>query len=376
MSEGPNKSKLFWKAINTLTKSKTNRTSSPIRDISANDLNNYFSNVPNLTVKEDRSETNDLRLLHNFCNSKNIRSESTIPYVTVYEVHFYLTHLKQTRTRGLDGLDGKILKLCASIISDSLTYLYNLCIDKSYFPDMLKQAKIIPLHKSGDKLDTSNYRPISILSNLSKPLEKHIHKHLMSHLTVNNLLHPNQSGFRKQHSCHTALTNLVEEWLMNINNNEYTGVLFVDFAKAFDVIDHKLLLRKLALYKFSDESLSLIKSFISNRQHMVVLGNVQSQYKCQTYGVPQGSVLGPFLFSLYINDLPLYIFEALCELFADDTTIHTSHSNLSQLERSMQNNVNHLVQWTKLNHMSLNEQKTKFSTETPEYLQNAFSIYK
>ena len=354
-----NKSKSIWKAINSLTRKNTNKIPIDNKTISATSLNLHFSNISSSTIKIDKSDSNDLALLKDFCSSKQITSELTFPLLTVYEVYFSLIHLKQTCTRGLDYLDGKILKISAPVISDSLAYIYNLCIDKCYFPNLFKQAKIIPFYKSGNKSDPSNYRPISILSVLSKPLEKHMYKCLMSHISKHNLLHPNQSGFRTNHSCHTALINLVDEWLSNINNNKFTGVLFVDFAKAFDVIDHHLLLRKLALYKISDHALSLVESFLTNRYHTVFLGKEQSGFLTQKFGVPQGSVLGPLLFSLYINDLPLFITKGLCELFADDTSIHSSHSDLKQVANSLQDNANQLVKWTELNHMSINEQKTK-----------------
>lgn len=115
-----------------------------------------------------------------------------------------------------------------------------------------------------------------------------------------DLLHPNQSGFRQNRSCHTALTNLVDQWLMNIDDNKFTGILFVDFAKAFDVLDHDLLLRKLTVYYFSEPVLSLIKSFLTNRKHAALLNNTYSCFLEQKFGVPQGSILRPLLFSLYI----------------------------------------------------------------------------
>jgi hypothetical protein len=145
---------------------------------------------------------------------------------------------------------------------------------------------------------------------------------------------------------------------MNINNNEFTGVIFVDFAKAFDVINHDLLMRKLALYGISKDTLKLLASFLSNRQQLVCVNTVKSDLLSLKHGVPQGSVLGPLLFSLYINDLPLSI-PALCELFADDTTIHSSNSNLTNLTRSLQESINSLLQWTERNHMSLNPYKIK-----------------
>ena len=165
------------------------------------------------------------------------------------DVYNALKHLKQSETRDLNCLDTKTLRLAAPVITNSLTYVFNLCISKRTFPNAFEIAKVIPLYRSGD---SSNYRPISIVSVLAKPLEKHINKHLLLHLDKYNLLHPNQSGFRKKHSCQAALTSLVERWLTNINKDEFNGVIFVDFKKAFDVIDHNLLLRKLALYGMSD----------------------------------------------------------------------------------------------------------------------------
>ena len=356
-------SKSIWKAINMLTNKSHNKIYTSCEQLSADNLNKHFSNVSHSIIKTDKTNLNDLEKLKCYCDAKNIKTEATIPSMSVHEVYSLLTQLKQTNTRGLDELDSKILKLSAPIISETLTYLYNLCIDKRQFPILLKQAKIIPIHKSGDKSDPSNYRPISILSVLSKPLEKHMIKHMLSHVNKYDLIHPNQSGFRQNHSCHTALTNLVDQWIMNINKDELTGVVFIDFAKAFDVLDHKLLLRKLELYKFSDALLSFIRSFFTNRSQVVSLNNKHSKFENQKFGVPQGSVVGPLFFSLYINDLPLHI-ESSYELFADDKSIHKSHSNHVHLLNRLQEDINRLDAWSELNHMSLNEKKTKYMIVT------------
>ena len=194
---------------------------------------------------------------------------------------------------------------------------------------------------------------------MAKPLEKHINKHLLLHLDKYNLLHPSQSGFRKKHSCQTALTSVVEQWLSNINNDEFNGVIFVDFKKAFDVIDHNLLLRKLALYGMSDCVMDLFSSYLSNRQQCVSVDAHAFSLSTLMYGIPQGSVLGPILFSLYINDLPLCM-KALCELFADDTSLHDHHTDLNTLHASLQNSLDNLIDWTEMNHMALHPDKTKF----------------
>ena len=163
---------------------------------------------------------------------------------------------------------------------------------------------------------------------------------------ISNLFHPNQSGFQKYHSCHTALANLVDTWLANMNNNKFTGVLFVDFAKAFDVIDHTLLLQKLQLYGLSNNTLKLLSLFLENRKQCVSFDRNESSLLPIIYGVPQGSILGPILFSIYINDLPLCL-KAQCEMFADDTTLHTSHSKIEEVTSSLQESINQLLEWVR-----------------------------
>jgi len=157
-----------------------------------------------------------------------------------------------------------------------------------------------------------------------------------------------------------------------MNNNEITGVLFADFAKAFDVIDHTLLLKKLKLYGLSSNTLNLLSSFLSDRKQLVSINGSQSSLLPVHFGIPQGSVLGPVLFSIYINDLPLFI-EIICEMFADDTTLHTSHGQLDIVCRTIQENINKLIEWTELNHMSLHPKKSKFMLITTRQKRQNFS---
>ena len=350
--------KLIWNAINELTNKSNNPSSNDKIKVSVEDLNNHFVSIPEKLLPENHTEENRLDKLTEFCKSKHISSNLTIPFMSVTEVYKYLKNSKQSTSRGPDDIDNKILQISCPVISDSLTYIYNLCIEKSIFPSQFKTAKVIPLYKSGDNLDPSNYRPISILSTISKPLEKHVNKHLHNHLNSFDLLSKNQSGFRKNHSCHTALTNMVDDWLSNINEQRYCGALFLDFAKAFDVIDHELLCKKLHLYGIKDHSLQLIASFLNNRVQYTTVNSKSSCKQPVKYGVPQGSILGPLLFAVYVNDLPLHIHEK-CELFCDDTTIHTNHTNINQISHSLQIDINTVIEWCKLNHMSLNSQKNK-----------------
>jgi hypothetical protein len=351
-------SRQIWKAINILNNKHVLKSQKVITEVSADDLNNHFATIANKIISNDRSSENTLSHLKDYVSSKPTHSDFNLQPMTVLDVSKSLTLLKQSGTRDLDGLDGKILKLSGPVITESLTYLYNLCIDKKYFPLKFKEAKVIPLYKSGDTSNPSNYRPISILSTIAKPFEKHIQKSLYSYLVKNNLIHEDQSGFRENHSCHTSLIQLVDNLHCSINENEFSGLIFIDFQKAFDIINHSLLLRKLEIFQLTPECISLISSFLSDRKQLVMVNNQISQFMPIKYGIPQGSILGPILFSVYVNDLPCFT-KGKCEMFADDTSCHSSDPDPCKLTYKLQDNIQRIIDWTQLNHMSLNSQKTK-----------------
>ena len=154
----------------------------------------------------------------------------------------------------LDGISNQLLKLSLPYIIDSFAYVFNLCIEKNVFPPKLKKAKVVPLPKSTDKTNPTNYRPISLLSVLSKLLEKHVHIYLNEFLEKRQLLHPFQSGFRRKYSCNTA-ARLTNSWLTAMNKSEVSGVVFLDLKKAFDLVDHDILLKKVAIYLKNSSSL-------------------------------------------------------------------------------------------------------------------------
>ena len=354
-------SKDTWRAVNLLTNKHAPAKTGTASGISPDDLNNHFCSVASKVIKTDNSPINQLTLLEQYCTERISHEASALHFMTVREVYKSLYHLKQSNTKGTDGLDGKILRLSVPFIAETLTCIYNLCIDKNTFPQVFKEAKVIPLFKSGDKLDPSNFRPISVLPILSKPFKKTTYyEHVMKHFLANDLFYQKQSGVRPNYSCHTALTELIDTWLSEININKLCGTLFTDFAKAFDVINHDILLRKLTLYGLSANTLSLICSFLNSRLRKVSLKDNQSDFKTVLFGVPQGSVLEPLLFSIYINDLPLHIPSAQCDMLADDTTIHTSGQDVPAITTVLQSCLSDVVEWTHLNHMSLNPSKTKY----------------
>ena len=215
--------------------------------------------------------------------------------------------LDVSKATGLDLIGPKILKIAPDILCPSISYLVNKSLTSGIFPQQWKEAKISPIFKTGSKDDVNNYRPISILPTLSKIIEKWIQKHLMSFLNSHNVLHEKQSGFREGHSTEFALILMIDSWLKAINDGKFVGCLMVDFRKAFDLVDHSILLQKLKLYKCDENSLSWFKSYLSNRTQRVSMNNKCSASEPIRYGVPQGSILGPLMFLIFINDLPLVL---------------------------------------------------------------------
>ena len=171
-------------------------------------------------------------------------------------------------------------------VSPSIAELINKSIVTGCFPSQLKQAKVLPIYKGGDKSDPSNYRPISILPTISKIFEKHVNKHLMGFLNKHKLLHESQSGFRHKHSCQTALIKLIDSWMKCIDSGDMVGALFIDFRKAFDLVDHAILMKKLSIYKFSQSSLQWFNSYLSSRQQIIESDNGPSDFSYVRSGVP------------------------------------------------------------------------------------------
>ena len=192
-----------------------------------------------------------------------------------------------------------------------------------------------------------------------KFLEKHVHDSLMSYLSSNSLLHSTQSGFRPNHSCETSLLQMVNKWLGAINNSQMIGMVMIDFRKAFDLVDHTLLLKKLKYYKLSEETISWFSSYLMGRKQKVFVNNTFSEAEYIICGVPQGSILGPLLFLLFINDLPLSIDNVLTDLYADDTTLYFIDKSQACIEQQLQTALHKLSEWCKENGMLINTTKTK-----------------
>ena len=200
-----------------------------------------------------------------------------------------------------------MLKLSSSVITRTISYIAQACISKGYFPNSWKQAKVNLLYKGGAREEKNNYRPISILPTMSKLLEKFIQKNLMEFFNKCDVLHQSEGGFRSGHSTETAFTLMAERWLKAMNDGNVVGTIMVDFRKAFDFVDHSLLIKKLGVYKCREHFIKFMDSYLCQRTQVVSTDGKLSRICYIKCGAPQGSVLGPLLFLIFINDLPLVL---------------------------------------------------------------------
>ena len=305
----------------------------------------------------------DTSKLESFVSSKLNSSMSQFNFVptTVQDTQKMIGNLPSGKATGPDDINVRILKLVASVLCEPLTRLFNLSLEKGCFPSKWKIARVTPLHKDGARDNRDNYRPISVLSVLSKLLEKHVARSFMDYLLQNGLLYEMQSAFRQGHSTESALISLTDQILLSLDQDKVTGMVFVDFRKAFDVVDHQLLMTKLRLYRVSDSALSWFRSYLTDRQQFVTIDGKRSDSLMIRQGVPQGSVLEPVLFLLFVNDIPLHLSGLSVDIYADDTTVMASahFSDIQSLTRRLDSDLDAVNEWASSNRLFINKAKTK-----------------
>ena len=233
-----------------------------------------------------------------------------------------LSNLKIHKATGPDGIPGRLLKLCANELASPFTLLFQVSLDTGTIPQDWKKAKIVPVFKKGDKGKVENYRPISLTSIPCKLLEHIIHSSVMDHFDKFQIIDDAQHGFRQKRSCESQLITTLRDFSNCLNNKEQIDAILLDFSKAFDKVDHQQLLLKLHQYGIQNSLFAWLKTFLSDRTQTVVVDGQESLAKPVISGVPQGTVLGPLLFLVYINDISKNLSsKTKIRLFADDSLV-------------------------------------------------------
>ena len=333
----------------------------------ANSFNNYFNSAASSLVNNSTQSFNDpLSYLESCVHSLFLSPVSSD------EVSKIILDMKNKKSNQSSCPD-HILKRINHLVSPTLSKLINSSFQSGTFPNCLKHAIITPVFKSGNKKEVSNYRPISVLSTYSKILEKCMLNRICSFLNRFNLITKNQYGFIKGCSTEDAVSQLTEFLYKNLNSKFYSIAIFIDFRKAFDTIDHQILFKKLESYGIRGAALSWFQSYLDQRKHSVKIGEKISDSKVLEIGLPQGSLLAPTLFLLFINDLPKFSKKALSILYADDTTLCFSGSNFTELIRQCNQELEKFSMWTAANKLFINTSKTNYMIITNRPINNPLS---
>jgi hypothetical protein len=360
-----NDPKKTWQTINKLlNREKSQNSTIDQLNISGNKIENnetitnalndfFIKTGENLAANISSQETHHQYLHQPIPPAFNFEpvSESTIENI--------IQNFGNKTSSTSDELNTIILKALKNELLQPLTWIANQIINTSIFPDKLKTAKVIPIHKKDDPQECNNYRPISILPAISKVYEKLLLQQLNHYFESNNLHFQSQYGFRKHRSTEHATIELTDKILTAMDHNETPLSIFLDLSKAFDTLNHNILLHKLKHYGLTEKSLQLCKNYLTNRQQYVQLNETSSQMQTITTGVPQGSILGPYLFLIYVNDFHNCSNEFSMIHYADDTTLTTTIST-SQSTDHINSQLKNIYNWLKANKLVLNINKTKY----------------
>lgn len=372
INKNSNSNSCIWKSINNILNNSVNTTSEitlkPLIDdqgilndnISIPDrLNNYFVNVGKEIASNIQSIPSNDSIYDTLSGNSKCQTFQIYP-TTPNEVNDIIKNLKHKNSSGHDDINQNIVILCADYISEIISDIINSSFSTGIVPQELKIAKVIPIFKSGSKCTESNYRPISNLSIFSKILEKAMFNRCINYLDKYKMLTDYQFGFRANHSTYMPIMNLVDLISSNFELHHHSIGIFLDLKKAFDVIDHKILLNKLAYYGFKGLSHTWFSNYLTNRIQFTWANSLSSELKNIEYGVPQGSILGPLLFLIFINDLPNISTFFKYLLFADDTNLVASHYDLKELTTQINLELVKISQWFNINKLALNLEKTNF----------------
>ena len=339
-------------------------------------MNQFFTNkVKSLRAGIPVCQKDPLYRLRNLM--ANRRCSFTFKPVHPDEVRNIIKKLKNTKTCGTDDIDSYVIKVAADQLVPALTHVVNLSLTHAHFPALWKTAKVVPLLKKSDETEPKNYRPVSLLSVTSKILERVVYQQIIEYLETNNLLHHSHHGFRRHHSTTTALLEMHSNWVQSYEENKYTAVVLLDMSAAFDLVDKSILIEKLKLYGLDDHSSNWLESYLSRRYQRVLVDGELSDPLPLEVGVPQGSILGPVLYCLMVNDLPEVPHDhapdddgdpsfwnlhcSTCggiSCFADDSSYSRSGRDTQTLNQQLKSTYESIAEYMAANKLVLNTDKT------------------
>ena len=380
-----NDNKTFWKTIKPFFSDKQKDFQKDFilidnDEIISNDklvaekMNNYFMDVidsldiePFIKIDEGESNSNSIEdIIDMYSNHPSILKIKE--HITINEKFSFKETTKNeiqdnikllnTKKITVDGdIPSKMLILTNEISSEIITNIYNESKEIQRFPYSLKLADVKPIHKKSEKTNKENYRPISLLPTISKLFERDMYSQIINY--IDKHLSPFLFGFRKGHSTEVCLNVMLEQWKKALDDKKYVGAILTDLSKAFDCLNHKLLIAKLEAYGFEKKALLYIFDYLSERNQRTKVNSSYSSWREIKYGVPQGSILGPLFFNIFLNDIFLFVDKTKMANYADDNTPYAIESNFENLINVLENETAILLNWFRINEMKSNEDKCK-----------------